>query len=110
MKADLAFKKEEDSAALSRQVDTGVLGLSVLAGGFPVGISILAEIEVGSEAEVFAQQFTHKGLEAGEAVLYVSFVRSPTKIIESFERLEWSVDNYHLKGQLTFIVLSSLVS
>lgn len=102
--------REVPLTRLGSQINAGVFGLDVLAGGFPAGTSILAETETGSEAEVFAQQFAYAGLKNGEAVLYVSFVRSPTKIVESFENLGWNIHNYLLNGQLTFIALSSLVS
>jgi len=99
---------EVSSTKLSRQIDTGVLGLSVLAGGFPVGVSILAEIEVGSEAEIFVPQFVRAGLEAGEAVVYVSFVKSPRIIVEGFETYGWDVSPYLKNEQLTLLVPSSL--
>lgn len=96
------------STRLNRQIDIGVFGLDVLAGGFPAGASILAEVETGSNAEVFVPQFVHAGLKAGEAVVYASFVKSPTKIVDGFESYGWDVSPYLKKEQLKLIAPSSL--
>jgi len=99
---------EVSSTRLNRQIDIGVFGLDVLAGGFPAGASILAEVETGSNAEVFVPQFVRAGLKAGEAVVYASFVKSPTKIVEGFESYGWDVSPYLKNEQLILLAPSSL--
>jgi len=103
-----AFTKMQ--TLLMQKVPTGVKGLDdMLAGGFPVGRSILVCGGPGSGKTIFGIQFLYFGaMEYGETGLYVSLDESPIHLKQDMSSFGWDLEELERQKKLMIIDASPI--
>ena len=83
------------------RISTGVPGLDEMAhGGLPKAGSTLVLGPSGCGKTALAMRFIVKGLEDGEACLYVTFQENPRQLIRKAAGFGWDLGPYLASGQL----------
>lgn len=86
------------------RVPLGVPGLDELfGGGIPAPSTIAIIGSRDSPKSALCQQIVYKGLELGEAAVYVTTEAKPEAIMEEMEGRGWMVGKYKEEGALSFI-------
>ena len=86
------------------RVPLGVPGLDeLLEGGIPAPSTIAIIGSRDSPKSALCQQIIYKGLELGDAAVYVTTEAKPEAIVKEMEERGWSVKKYRKEGALSFI-------
>ncbi len=100
---DPGYEKAMESKNIE-WVDIGVKGLKNFIPGLPKGDAILVRGEPGTGKTILCLQFMHKGIEAGETVVYITTEETPETIIRTGAEL-WE-DFPSLIEQRRFIIIN----
>jgi circadian clock protein KaiC len=92
-----------DGAAMAR-VATGIPGLDArLAGGFPLGRTVLVAGDIGTGKTTLGVQFLVAGAARGETGILITADEKPRHIVEDSRRLGWDLDGPDLAGRITLL-------
>jgi len=95
----------------AERVKTGIDGLDMLiGGGFPPGRTYLIAGETGTGKTTFALQYLYRGVEYGDAGVYVTIDESPKHIIEDAASLGWDLERLIDENQLLIVEFTPLFS
>ena len=93
----------------SQRVSTGIAALDdMMSGGLPSGTTTLLSGSSGTGKTVLAVHYTRAALEAGGAVVYVSYEENPPQLLQTGESLGMPLADYQQDGRLKLLHTSPM--
>ena len=87
-----------------KRVKTGIPGMDeLLGGGIPERNVVLLSGGPGTGKSIFSQQFVYKGLEMGEAGVYVTLEEHPLQVLKNMEGFGWDASKYEQEGSFAIV-------